>query len=83
MSYLGNNVQKTSKNSNFGGAIFGGGTSRPRFYGEMDPKTFEYRRIGPDLTVTFFLLRHLWQKIVHCCEISPPNFKGLMEIKCI
>ena len=54
VSYLGNNVEKTRKNSNFRTAKKRENISRPRFYGEFDRKIFEYRRIGPDLTVTFF-----------------------------
>ena len=43
--------------------------SRPRFYGEFIRKTFEYRRIGPDLTVIFFFCNIFEKKkflCVHC-----------------
>ena len=53
---MGNNVQKKRKNSNFRTAKKRENISRPRFYGEWDSKIFEFRRIGPDLPVTFFLI---------------------------
>ena len=56
MSYFGNNVQKTRKNSNFRTVKKQGIISRPLFDGEWDRKTFEYRRIGPDLKVIFFFI---------------------------
>ena len=59
VSYLGNNVQKTNKNSNFRTAKKRENISRPRFYGEWDRNNFEYPRIGPDFTVIFFY-RHIF-----------------------
>ena len=69
MSYLGYNVQKTSKNSNFRTAKKRENISRPRLYGEWDRKTFEYRRIGPDLPVTFFLIAtSLTKNVIFVCN---------------
>ena len=66
MSYLGNIVEKKRKNSNFRTAIKRENITRPRFYGECDRNTFEYRRIEPDLTVTFFLFTISLQKKIFC-----------------
>ena len=49
-------MSKKRKNSNFQTAKKIGSLSRHGFYGEWDRKIFEYRRIGPDLPVTFFLI---------------------------
>ena len=56
---LGKQCLKTCKNSNFRTSKKRENISRPRFYGEWDRKTNDYQRIGPDLTVIFFLLQHL------------------------
>ena len=74
MSYLGNNVQKTRKNSNFRTAKKRGSISRPRIYGEFDRKTIDYRRIGPDLTVIFYYCNIFLKKKFLCVpqgHISP------------
>ena len=39
-----------------------GSTSRPLFYGELDHKTLEYRRIGPHLAATFFFYCNIFDK---------------------
>ena len=55
----------------------GRGASRPPYSGVFDPKTLEYRRIGPGLTATFLLSPHQWQKFFLNRVSTPPPIIGV------
>ena len=69
-------MKKQGKFRFFDWTINEGGTSRPSYSGALDPKTLEYRRIGPDLAATLFLSPHQWQKFFLNRVSTPPIYRG-------
>ena len=64
-----------SRTPNLEGDDREGRASRPPYSGVLDPKTLEYRRIGPDLTATFFY-RHISDKNFFLVVYRPPQLSG-------